>query len=231
MTADETNDALSERDEIEALLPWYVAGRLDEADHARVERYLAEHPDIAGHVALAREERDAAIAGNEEILPPGRASLDRLRASMASAQRRRAIGHGLRQWFDGFAGWLDRMDPPKLAMAAAAAALLIAVQGIALGSLIASRAPGVSYETATGPDGTTETTGTYALVAFAAGAPAATLTSFLADSDAQIIAGPLGGGVYRVRLSPEKLNEADAQARLEKLKARTDLVAFAALTR
>ena len=31
-------DRLNERDEIEALLPWYVSGRLDAKSRARVER-------------------------------------------------------------------------------------------------------------------------------------------------------------------------------------------------
>lgn len=38
---DERLDKLSERDEIEALLPWYVSGKLDATSRARVERYIA----------------------------------------------------------------------------------------------------------------------------------------------------------------------------------------------
>ena len=43
-----------EREEIEMLLPWYVTGRLDRADRARVEGYLARHPDVAAQLDLVR---------------------------------------------------------------------------------------------------------------------------------------------------------------------------------
>ena len=34
----------TERDEVELLLPWYESGRLDAADKARVEEFLANDP-------------------------------------------------------------------------------------------------------------------------------------------------------------------------------------------
>ena len=49
------NATMDEREEIEALLPWFVTGKLAEAERVRVELYLAEHPDVARQVALARE--------------------------------------------------------------------------------------------------------------------------------------------------------------------------------
>src|SRR5690606_15976831 len=117
----------------------------------------------------------------------GRIALDRLRASVAANPRRSSAGQVVQKWFGSFAEWLGDLAPPKLAMAAAAAALVIAVQGVVLGSLIANRPAGSSYETASGPRGVAQTDGTYALVAFAPGAPAATLTSFLAESGLQIV--------------------------------------------
>ena len=44
----EQPDELSERDEIEALLPWYVSGKLDAHARARVERYVKTHPEGQG---------------------------------------------------------------------------------------------------------------------------------------------------------------------------------------
>ena len=42
------SDELSERDEIEALLPWYVTGRLDARARARVERYVQDASGSSG---------------------------------------------------------------------------------------------------------------------------------------------------------------------------------------
>ena len=41
---DERLEKLSERDEIEALLPWYISGKLDAKSRARVERYMEAYP-------------------------------------------------------------------------------------------------------------------------------------------------------------------------------------------
>ena len=42
----EQSETLNDRDEIEALLPWYVSGKLDPNECARVDRYLEAHPEI-----------------------------------------------------------------------------------------------------------------------------------------------------------------------------------------
>ena len=106
---DERLEKLSERDEIEALLPWYVSGRLDAKSRARVERYIEAHPEVKAHLALAREEGDATIASNEAIAAPGRHVLDRLRASIAASTTAQASAWLLSQISDRFADWLCRL--------------------------------------------------------------------------------------------------------------------------
>ena len=49
------------------LLPWYVTGRLDRADAARVESYLARHPQIAAQLDLIRAEREETVMANEAL--------------------------------------------------------------------------------------------------------------------------------------------------------------------
>src|SRR5262249_56354239 len=58
----EERTSFSERDAIELLLPWYVGGTLDATDRRRVERYLAQHPEIRHQLDLIREERDQLAA-------------------------------------------------------------------------------------------------------------------------------------------------------------------------
>jgi hypothetical protein len=49
----------------------------------------------------------------------------------------------------------------------------------------------------------------------------------LTDSGYSIVEGPKAGGIYRLRLGPSVLTDAERDTAVEKLKARTDLSSFA----
>ncbi len=194
--ADET-ERPSERDEIEALLPWYVTGRLDAATRARVDRYMREHPETEAHLALAREESDATITANEAIKAPGRDALDRLRASVAATPRRRPLGATLGHLVERFAEWVAGLAPPQLALAAAVAALLVMLQAAAIGALILERAGAPTYQTAGG--GPTTEKSFELLVGFSDTATMGDIAALLKRLDAVVIDGPKAG-LYRLRL-------------------------------
>ena len=117
--SDDTQEEL-ERSEIELLLPWYVTGRLDAADKARVESFLAAHPDMKRQLALVREEQEQSAHSNEALGAPSRASLESMMASIARATsgcRCRCVPAGTgfpnssrRRRLKGFAGRL-RLQP------------------------------------------------------------------------------------------------------------------------
>jgi hypothetical protein len=203
-------DTLSERDEIEALLPWYVTGKLDVASRARVERYMKAHPEIGAHIALAREESDAAVASNEAIPAPGPQALDRLRASIAAQPRRKSLGSMIEQLSERFADWIAELAPPKLALAAAAAALIVMLQAAAIGALVLDRAGTPTYHTAGGEQSVSE--GPELLVGFAEQATIGEIGALLKQIDAVVVDGPKAG-LYRVRL-PGK-DDKDAKAATE----------------
>jgi anti-sigma factor RsiW len=220
---DET-EVLSEADEIAAMLPWYVTGKISAEDKARVDAYAKAHPEVIGHIALAQDEADVVFADNQKIAPP-RAALDRLQASLASSPRARL--HAVQaSVIDRFGLWLGSLGPRQLAYAGLAAALVLAVQTASIGSLLSKvQAPG-GYQTASG-ESASLSKGTFALVAFQPAAPLSTLSAFLADSGYVIVEGPKAGGLYRLRISDKVLSSADNDAALGKLKARADLIAFA----
>jgi anti-sigma-K factor RskA len=191
------SDKLSERDEIEALLPWYVTGRLDAREHARVERYVQEHPEIHAHLALAREESDATVTANEAIKAPGRAALDRLRASVAAAPRRRSLGVAFGNLANRFSDWIADLAPPQLALAAAVAALLVMLQAAAIGALVLERAGAPAYQTAGG--GETAGESIELLVGFTDTATMGDIAALLKKLDAAVVDGPRAG-LYRLRL-------------------------------
>jgi hypothetical protein len=190
-------DELSERDEIEALLPWYVSGKLDAHSRARVERYVATHPEAGAHLALAREESDATITANEAIPAPGPQALDRLRARVAAAPRRQSLGAVLGHIADRFTDWIAGLAPPQLALAAAVAALLVMLQATAIGALILQRVGAPGYQTAGGEQ--TAGQGIELLVGFSDTAMMSDVAALLKRLDAVVADGPKAG-LYRLRL-------------------------------
>ncbi|MGE3528742.1 MAG: hypothetical protein AB7G54_04860 [Methyloceanibacter sp.] len=213
---DEGQEQLSERDEIEALLPWYISGTLDARSRARVERYIEAHPEVKAHLALVREEEDATIATNEAIAAPGRDALERLRASIAAAPRRKSATSLLSQISERFADWLSGLAPPQLAFAGAAAALLLAVQAAVIGALVLERVAPPTYQTAGGGEEQAGA-GVELLVGFEAAATAQAITDLLKRLDAVVTDGPKAG-LYRLRFPGAKDSDADRAAAIEALK-------------
>ena len=193
----EQPDELSERDEIEALLPWYVSGKLDAHARARVERYVKTHPEAKAHLALAREESDATITANEAIPAPGPQALDRLRASIAAAPRRQSLGAAFGDLANRFSDWIAGLAPPQLALAAAVATLLVMLQAAAIGALVLERAGAPTYQTAGGEQTTGETI--ELMVGFADTATIGDIAALLKRLDAVVVDGPRAG-LYRLRL-------------------------------
>lgn len=214
---------LTEAEEIEAMLPWLVAGTLSRSETSRVTRYLETHPEAAAHVALARDEREAAISGNEAIAAPSTANLDRLMASVANTSQPRSIAvPSPASIWESIAGFVSSLSPKTLGMAATAAALVLVVQAATIGTLINSKSTG-GYQTASGGPVSATTEGVQALVSLQPGVTAAALTAALSELKAAIVDGPKAGGVYRVRIAGDKT---DATVIVAKLKTRTDVFAF-----
>jgi anti-sigma-K factor RskA len=86
-----------EPQEIEALLPWYAAGKLSRRDANRVERALADDRELARQYDLVREELVETIYLNETLGAPSTRAIERLFAAI-DAEVARAPRH--RRWFE-----------------------------------------------------------------------------------------------------------------------------------
>lgn len=229
MNEDQGQNRLSEAEEIAALLPWYVSGKLSASDRAKVDAYGARHPELAAHIAIARAEADEVFAINSAITAP-RGGLARLQRSLAADPRAnaRSVSIARLSLIDRIGAVLAALTPRQLAYASVAGLFALALQTGVISALLRTPVTGSGgYETATGPGGAAATSGTYALVAFQPGAPAGTVTAFLAEQKIVVVDGPRAGGLYRVRLSAEALPADARDAAIAKLKARADLVSFA----
>ena len=214
-------------EDIEMMLPWYITGTLSEKERVRVDRYIADHPEMARQLELVREELDAAIALNEEESNPVRSgALDRLltRIDAEDGPERATLGGGI---LGRLTGWLPAFEMPALRLAAAGAAIVIVAQAVIIGSMMSGTAPSIGeYETASGPAEVAEDSGARLLIAFSGEATAGQITALLEEIDASIINGPWAGGFFEIRIEGSGLTAGKAGALVSDLEKRSAIVKF-----
>lgn len=209
-----SDNDLHDVDGTELLLPWYVSGRLDEAERAQVERWLEAHPEARVQLALIEEESGLAIADNERLPVPGPGALDRLMAQVASESRSRI------SLLARVGEWLGSLSPQMRGGLVAACLALFAVQGATIGGLMREGGE-ARFTTASGE---TQARGPGLLVTFAPDASMEAVVALLEEVNGRIIDGPAAGGIYRISLPAG----ADASAAADLLKARGNVVTFVA---
>ena len=216
-----------DRQEIEELIPWHAAGTLSPRDAKRVEAAIAADSDLARSYMEALEELAGDVELNEEIpVPSGRIMSNLMARLEVEPKRSPPVWQVLSARIGAV---FEQMSPRVLAWSAAAAALVIAVEGGVIGTGAMKHAPQqpAVYQTASGPGpAAVALPGAILLVRFHDEATAADITSLLQAQGATIVSGP-SGGLYKVRVSDKALplDRLDALAhQLQQDKA----VAFAA---
>jgi hypothetical protein len=196
----------SGRGDIEDLLPWHAAGTLSPRDTQRVETALAADPELARRYELVREELAQTIHLNESLgAPSARAVEARFAKIDAEPARAPAISGNLGARIRDF---FAALSPRTVAWSAAVAALAIVLQAGVIGVVLVNENNGRGYETASAPS-TISGDGTYALIRFQPQVSAADITRFLDTNKFSIAAGPLAGGLFRVRIAPTRLAKTD----------------------
>ncbi|MEP2452769.1 MAG: hypothetical protein ABJH70_19310 [Nitratireductor sp.] len=217
-----------EREELELLLPWYAAGTLEEDERRRVEIALEADPDLADSLALVRQDRDAALELiAKEAVPASMAA--RFEAALNATPhpvetRQAAPARSTREGpLVRFGAWLSQiLSPPRLAVAAMAAALLIAVHAGLLVSLIGPGEDGNGFTVASEEDDSAQAAGLAVLVQFAPGLDMAALATFLDGAGGRIVDGPLPGDMFKLRFA----EAADQDALAARLRAEPALFAL-----
>jgi hypothetical protein len=219
-----TNEEAPERD-VELLLPWHAAGTLNRRDSQRVEQALAEDPELARRYALVREELSETIHLNETLGAPSARAMETLFAKIdAEPARRSAPSLNLGTRIAGFFGGLS---PRTLAWAASAAALALLLQaGFIADMALRDNAP--SYQTASAPS-TAPGVGAFTLIRFAPQASFDDINKFLEQNKLSIVAGPVPGGLYKVRVADKALPKDELGRIVKKLQA-DKVVGFIATT-
>lgn len=202
------------------LLPWYVTGKLDPGDLAKVEAYLAAHPQFARQLDLVRAERDESVLANEAQGAPSAGATARLMAALPSARQAGAAWRALQRSLQQVGELFVAPTANAVRWAAVAVALVVAIEAGVIAKLIGER-PDHTYQTASGPQ---TGDGIALLIVFADEARAPAISQLLADFDASIVDGPKAGGLYKVRLRTEDKSQAAREALMRRLAERRDVV-------
>jgi anti-sigma factor RsiW len=213
--------AAAEREEIEMLLPWYVSGRLDAGDRARVESYVARDAGLRHQLDLIRAERQETVGANEALRTAPAGALDRLMASLPPRRPSLAQRFTSSTIYQTVADFFAAPTVRGVRFAAVAAALLLLVQAAAITTLLVRGEGGGTYQTASGQS---DDKGVSALVVFTEDARLPAISRLLADLDATIVDGPKPGGVYKVRIRTSDRSDAARDALLRRFAERRDVV-------
>jgi anti-sigma-K factor RskA len=195
-----SEEPMSPRDEIEALLPFYLNGTLSGADLAKVEQWLESDPAAFAALEQAEQELTATSDANEDIRPPADAL-----SRFSKALEREA---GPARQADA-PSWLEttwrRMVGIPVAFAWATAAVAVMIL-LAQATLDMSRDKGGIEIAGTDEDPAKLP---FALVTFKPDAKMAEIASFLDANDAVIVAGPLPGNMFRIALPVKTVADYD----------------------
>ena len=191
----------SEREEIEALLPWHAAGTLSRRDAQKVEQALARDAELSTQYDTVRQDLVETIGLNESLGAPSARAMQKLMADIeadASTARRARSSFNLGEWLSDK---LSSFSPRTLAWSATAAALAIVLQaGLLAGMFVNERQGGSLYDTASVQSTQSIKPGTDALISFAPQASAADITRLMQTYNMKIVEGP-SGEMFTVKLA------------------------------
>ena len=221
-----TNQDAPERSEIENLLPWHAAGTLSRRDAQRVEDALAHDPELARRYALVRDELGETIHLNETLGAPSPRAMEKLFTAIDAEPARRQsgsfnLGGRISEFFAS-------LSPRTLAWSASAAAIAILLQAGLLADIALKETKTAGYETASAPT-TDPGAGAFTLIRFAPQASSDDITKFLESNKLSIAAGPMAGGLYKVRVAVTGIPKGELANIVKKLQA-DKVVGFIATT-
>lgn len=212
--------------EIEALLPWHAAGTLNRRDAQRVEEALRRDPELARRYALVREELGETIHLNETLGAPSARALEKLFAKIDAEPARRpavSLNFGAR-----IAEFFASLSPRTLAYASGVAVLAILLQAGFIGGIMLKETQTGGYQTASAPS-TDPGVGAFTLIRFAPQATSDDINRFLQANKLSIVAGPVAGGMYKVKVGMAAMPKADLAEIVKKLQ-QDKTVSFIATT-
>lgn len=205
----------SEREEIEALLPWHAAGTLSRRDAQKVEQALARDAQLATQYETVRQDLVETIGLNESLGAPSARAMQKLMADIeadASTASRAKTSFNLGEWLSEK---LSSFSPRTLAWSASAAALAIVLQAGLLAGMFVNEQRNSDFTVAS-VKSESAGVGTYALISFAPQASAADITKLMQTYNMKIVEGP-SGEIFTVKLAVTGMPKEDIARLIKQL--------------
>jgi hypothetical protein len=199
-------------EEARLLAAWYAAGTLGEAEERELEKLAGEDRELAGLIAEAKLEREAAVSVNEALGLPSPAVWARIEASIGQEQRaRRSLGlaEKARSLGDSLSSFLAGLTAPQWQAVAAVAVTLCVLQAGALIYLTGTGTGPSKYQTASGPKVPGSTKRSAFIVSFAENASIGEVSKALDEAGAVIVEGPNADMLYHIGLREDKVEAKD----------------------
>ncbi len=208
----------TEREEIEALLPWHAAGTLSRREALKVEHALAGDAELAAQFATIREDLSETIVANESLGAPSARAMQKLMADIeadASTASRARSSFSFGEWLSDK---LAAFSPRTLAWSAGAAALAVVLQAGLLAGMFVNERQGAGSNFVTASVPTVETVkGPQVMVGFAPEANIGDVTKLLETYKMAVTEGPAPGGIYTVNVRDDRHAEGRARPTVKKL--------------
>jgi anti-sigma-K factor RskA len=193
------------------LAPWFVTGKLDEAEAHALEKLAREDTEFARFIEEAKRERVAVAAASDALGTPSPAVWERIERSIgqeAPAGIRSQRATALRRLTASIAEFFEGFSVQQWQAAAAAAALLFLMQAATIAYLALHGNEPAKFGVASGQKNGGALKPSF-IVAFTPQTTVAEAGAILDKAGATIVGGPSGDGLYRLGLRDDSVASKD----------------------
>lgn len=197
-------------EEASLLVPWYVAGKLEEAEVRQIEELAYRDKEFAKLIAEAKQEAEAIAELNEAAGEP---------SSMLWARIQQSAGHErkTRLWLAGriaglkdtVSSFLTGLSAPQWQVLAAAAVAICVVEAGVIAYLAGGDSTPAKFHTASGPQAPVSAKHSAFIVSFWDTATIAEIGKALDNSGTVIVDGPNADMLYRLALRNDRVEAKD----------------------
>ncbi len=211
-------DNNGETEEAQMLAPWYVAGKLEDAETRFVEELAYRDKEFAKLIQEAKQEAEAIASLNEAAGEPSSALWARIEKSVEQDRKQ-----PVRQWLaqrtgglvDAVSGFFAGLSTPQWQAVAAVAIAICVVEAGTIGYLAGGGAP-QKFHVASGPKAEVSPKRSAFIVSFRDTATIAEISKALDEAGTTVVEGPNADMVYRLGLRSDSVEAKDrAYAKLQ----------------
>ena len=212
-------DNNGDMDEAHLLVPWYVAGKLEEAETRLVEEAAYRDKEFAKLIAEAKQEAEAIASMNEGFDGPPSALWARIEESLEQerqAQSRLWLTRRAAGLKDAISSFFAGLSAPQWQALAAAAVAVCVVEAGAIAYLAGSGNAPATFHAASGPKTEASARRAAFIVSFSDKATIAEINKALDDAGISVVDGPNADMLYRLGLRNDNVGAKDqAYAKLQ----------------